>query len=123
MIRGIGIDIVDAGRIRRLVEGEELRFLEKVFTRTEIAYCNAKQNRYQHFAARFAAKEAVSKALATGWAGDFRWKDVEVTNDVSGQPRVSVHGRLREHLGSARILVSLSHADTHVVAMAVIEDS
>ena len=58
MIRGIGIDIVDAGRIRRLVEGEELRFLEKVFTRTEIAYCNAKQNRYQHFAARFAAKEA-----------------------------------------------------------------
>ncbi|MCC6397362.1 MAG: holo-ACP synthase [Bacteroidetes bacterium] len=123
MIRGIGIDIVDAGRIRRLVEAEEQRFLEKVFTRTEIAYCNAKQNRYQHFAARFAAKEAVSKALATGWAGDFRWKDIEVTNDVSGLPRISVHGRLRELLGSARILVSLSHADTHVVAMAVIEDS
>ncbi len=123
MIRGIGVDIVDTGRIRRLVESEELRFLEKVFTHTEITYCNAKHNRFQHFAARFAAKEAVSKALATGWAGDFRWKDIEVTNDPSGQPRISVYGRLREHLGASRILISLSHADSHVVAMAVIEDS
>jgi len=122
MIRGIGVDIVDIGRVRKLIETEEMRFLEKVFTRTEIAYCNAKHNRYQHFAARFAAKEAVSKALATGWAGDFRWKHVEVTNDASGQPRISVYGRIKEHLGSSHILISLSHADAYVVAMAVIED-
>ena len=67
---------------------KEMRFLDKVFTQTEIAYCNGKARRHQHFAARFAAKEAVSKALATGWAGDFRWKDVEVTNDPTGQPRI-----------------------------------
>lgn len=122
MIRGIGVDIVDIDRIRRLVEAEGERFLTKVFTETEIQYCNGKARRHQHFAARFAAKEAVSKALATGWAGDFRWKDVEVTNDPTGQPRVSLHGQLREHIGSAHIRISLSHADNHVVAMAVIEE-
>lgn len=122
MIRGIGVDIVDIDRIRTLVETEGDRFLEKVFTRNEIAYCNAKARRHQHFAARFAAKEAVSKALATGWAGDFRWKDVEVTNDPTGQPRIKVHGRLQDHLDTARIMISLSHADHHVIAMAVIEE-
>ena len=123
MIRGIGVDIVDIVRIHNLVEAEGERFLNRVFTQTEIDYCNAKARRDQHFAARFAAKEAVSKALATGWAGDFRWKDVEVTNDPTGQPRISLHGKLREHIGSARIQISLSHADNHVVAMAVIEET
>jgi holo-[acyl-carrier protein] synthase len=123
MIRGIGVDIVDIVRIHNLVETEGERFLNKVFTQTEIDYCNSKARRDQHFAARFAAKEAVSKALATGWAGDFRWKDVEVTNDPNGQPRISLHGQLREHVGSARIQISLSHADNHVVAMAVIEET
>jgi holo-[acyl-carrier protein] synthase len=123
MIRGIGVDIVDIVRIHNLVEAEGERFLNRVFTQTEIDYCNGKARRDQHFAARFAAKEAVSKALATGWAGDFRWKDVEVTNDPTGQPRISLHGQLREHIGSARIQISLSHADNHVVAMAVIEET
>ena len=123
MIRGIGVDIVDIERVRALVDAEGDRFLNKVFTSTEIAYCNGKARRHQHFAARFAAKEAVSKALATGWAGDFRWKDVEVTNDPTGQPRISLHGQLRERIGSARIQISLSHADNHVVAMAVIEET
>jgi holo-[acyl-carrier protein] synthase len=66
MIRGIGVDIVDIGRVRKLIEREEMRFLEKVFTDTEIAYCNAKHNRCQHFAARFAAKEAVSNCHRLG---------------------------------------------------------
>jgi holo-[acyl-carrier protein] synthase len=123
MIRGIGVDIIDIERIRELVESEGERFLHKVFTGAEIAYCNSKAHRHQHFAARFAAKEAVSKALATGWAGDFRWKDVEVTNDPTGRPRISLHGQLREHIGSACIQISLSHADNHVVAMAVIEET
>jgi holo-[acyl-carrier protein] synthase len=123
MIRGIGVDIVDIERIRALVDGEGDRFLLKVFTTAEITYCNSKARRHQHFAARFAAKEAVSKALATGWAGDFRWKDVEVTNDPSGLPRIALHGQLREHVGPARIQISLSHADNHVVAMAVIEET
>ncbi len=122
MIRGIGVDIIEVDRIRQSVEEAGEQFLNRVFTRLEIEYCSSKSNRYQHLAARFAAKEAVSKALATGWAGDFRWKDVEVMNDPSGQPRVTLHGRLREKLASAAVLLSLSHSDHHVVAMALIEE-
>jgi holo-[acyl-carrier protein] synthase len=122
MIRGIGVDIIEVDRIRQSVEESGEEFLNRVFTQPEIEYCSSKSNRYQHLAARFAAKEAVSKALATGWAGDFRWKDVEVMNDPSGQPRVTLHGRLREKLASAAILLSLSHSDHHVVAMALIEE-
>jgi holo-[acyl-carrier protein] synthase len=122
MIRGLGVDIIEIARIRELVETEGTRFLERVFTQEEIVYCNGKPRRYQHFAARFAAKEAVSKALASGWAGEFRWKDVQVTNDPSGRPGVTLHGPLREQLGRGIILLSLSHSDTNVVAVALIED-
>jgi len=121
MIQGIGVDIIEIGRIRTSVETVGQAFLERIFTASEIAYCLSKHNRYQHFAARFAAKEAVSKALSTGWAGAFRWKDVEITNDVSGQPHVALHGPLQHSLASATIHVSISHSDTHVVAMVVIE--
>jgi holo-[acyl-carrier protein] synthase len=122
MIRGIGVDIIEIARIRRDIEALGPRFTEKMFTEGEIAYCNAKANPHQHFAARFAAKEAVSKALATGWAGEFRWKDVEVTNDPSGRPRILLHGRLKADLGTASIHLTLSHSEAHVVAMALIED-
>jgi len=122
MIRGIGVDIIEVARIRQSVEEAGEQFLTKIFTQPEIDYCESKANRYQHLAARFAAKEAVSKALATGWAGDFRWKDVEVMNDASGQPRVTLHGKLKERLASAAVFLSLSHSDHHVVAMALIEE-
>lgn len=122
MIRGVGIDIIEIARIRRDIDTLGLRFTEKLFTAGEIAYCNAKAIPHQHFAARFAAKEAVSKALATGWAGEFRWKDVEVTNDPSGRPGILLHGRLQQELGNASIHLSLSHAEAHVVAVAIIED-
>lgn len=122
MVKGIGIDIIEIARVRRSIETLGDRFLEKVFTPGEIAYCSAKNDRHQHFAARFAAKEAVSKALSTGWAGEFRWKDVEVSNDPSGQPRITLHGALGKNLTSCPVMVSISHSDTHVVAMVVIED-
>jgi holo-[acyl-carrier protein] synthase len=122
MIRGIGVDIIEIARIRRDIDVLGERFLDKLFTEGEVAYCSAKANPHQHYAARFAAKEAVSKALATGWAGEFRWKDVEVTNDLSGQPRILLHGQLRRDLGDASIHLSLSHSEAHVVAMALIED-
>ena len=122
MIRGIGVDIIEIARIRRSVEQSGEEFLQKVFTQVEIDYCASKTDRYQHLAARFAAKEAVSKALATGWAEDFRWKDVEVMNDASGQPHVTLHGKLKERLASRSVFLSLSHSDHHVVAMALIEE-
>lgn len=121
MVRGIGVDIIEIARIRRSVETLGDRFLEKVFTPLEIAYCRSKHDSQQHLAARFAAKEAVSKAVSTGWAGEFRWKDVEVINDASGQPHVTLYGKLRDTLASSSIFVSISHSETHVVAVALIE--
>jgi holo-[acyl-carrier protein] synthase len=121
VIRGIGIDILEIQRIRRTIERYGDLFLEKVFTQREIAYCKGKHNMYQHFAARLASKEAFSKALATGWRGAFRWKDVEIINDSSGQPHIRLHGPLRAGLAVSTILVTLSHSNSHVVAAVVIE--
>lgn len=123
MVRGIGVDIVEVERIRRNAEDSGDRFLGKIFTDRELAYCATKFNKHQHLAARFAAKEAVSKALSTGWAGEFRWKDVEVMNDPSGQPRITLTGKLREMLASSTIVVSISHTESHVIAMVLIEDA
>ncbi|MBM2845038.1 MAG: acpS [Bacteroidetes bacterium] len=122
MVRGIGVDIIEISRIRQSIESAGDGFLEKVFTPREIEYCKSKQNMHQHFAARFAAKEAVGKALSTGWRGEFRWKNVEVMNDASGQPRITLHDTLKDHLAGAMIFVSLSHSESHVVAMVVIEE-
>ncbi|MGA9120900.1 MAG: holo-ACP synthase [Bacteroidota bacterium] len=122
MVKGIGVDIIEIERVRESIARTGGHFVEKVFTDGEVAYCSGKQDAAQHFAARFAAKEAVSKALATGWSGAFRWKDVEVTNDALGRPEVRLHGKLKDQLGKATVFLSLSHSLTHVVAMAVIED-
>ncbi len=122
MVKGIGVDILEIERIQKSIDNLGTNFLNKVFTQEEIRYCQSKHNMVQHFAARFAAKEAVSKALATGWSGDFAWKDVEVMNDALGQPHITLYGRLRETLAHASIFVSLSHSESHVVAMVVIEE-
>lgn len=121
MISGIGVDLIEIARVTKAIDEGGSRFLERVFTDGEIAYCAGKHNRYQHFAARFAVKEAVSKAMATGWTGEFRWKDVEVVNDPGGQPRVVLHHGLRDLLMHTHIHVSISHSETHVVAVAVLE--
>lgn len=123
MIRGIGVDIIEIDRLRKAADEGGERFLERIFTEGEIAYCSTKHRRWQHLAARFAAKEAVSKALSTGWTGAFRWRDVEVANDASGQPRIILHGELQSLLAAATIHLSISHSDTHVVSMVVIEDA
>ena len=121
MVRGIGIDILEIARVGKSIDDLGEAFLQRVFTRGEIAYCSARANRNQHFAARFAAKEAVSKALATGWSGEFAWRDVEIVNAPSGQPMVTLHGKLAHRLIGCAIHLSLSHSQDHVVAMAVID--
>ncbi len=122
MITGTGVDIMEIARIRGAVDRWGERFLTKVFTPEEIAHCSRRLMPHQHFAARFAAKEAVSKALGSGWAGAFRWKDVEIVNDATGRPSVRLHGALAEGTSTSVIHVSLSHSDTHVVATALIEE-
>src|SRR5712691_10326494 len=121
MIQGIGIDIVDVNRIRTAIDAWGSHLLKKVFTDGEIQYCNSKKNPYEHYAARFAAKEAVSKALELGWRSGFRWKDVEIRNDPSGKPGVILYEHVKELLANSRVLLLLSHTERTVVAVAIIE--
>jgi holo-[acyl-carrier protein] synthase len=122
MVKGIGVDIIEIDRISQSIEQSGDAFLQRIFTPLEIAYCNGKQNRQQHFAARFAAKEAVSKALSTGWTGNFAWKDIEVMNDAAGQPHITLHGKLKDTLASCSVLLTISHSESHVVAVVLIEE-
>src|ERR1043165_3474101 len=116
MIEGIGIDVVDLHRLEEVIDRWGDRFLGKVFTESELHYAHGKKDAVPHIAGRFAVKEAVAKAFSTGWAGGFRWKDVEVRNDSSGKPSVVLYGKMKELLKSNRILVTLSHSQSVVVA-------
>ncbi len=117
---GIGIDIAEVDRIEKLAEKHE-QFLTRVYTEREIGYCNKKRNKYQHFAARFAAKESVLKALGEGWSQEIKWTDIEVVNESSGRPRINTYGtvkRLVEQKGVKEILISLTHTSRYAIASA-----
>ena len=121
MIEGIGVDVVEIRRLQRAIDSWGNFFLRRIFTERELAYAQSKKNPTHHIAARFAVKEAVAKALATGWSGGFRWKDVEVENDSSGKPCVALYGHVRDLLSGSKVMVSISHSENVVVAFAVIE--
>ena len=123
MIDGLGIDMVDVDRIAGMISKEE-GFRELVFSPGEIGYCETKANKFEHYAARFAAKEAFFKALGTGWADGTAFSEVEITNNTSGRPDLSLLGRTRETLAPLKIikiLVSLSHIKTIASAVVIIE--
>lgn len=123
MVKGIGVDIVDNRRIEKILKQKcGQRFLDRVYTSLEMEYCKQKRKSVEHFSARFAAKEAVFKALGTGWSKGIAWRDVEVRNDGSGAPRVVLYGKAKEIFrdrGGGRILLSLSHTSQIAVAQAV----
>ncbi len=122
MIEGIGTDIVEISRIEKLVKNDGGRFLDKVFTKKEIEYCLSKKNKYQHFAGKFAAKEAAVKALAECCQSGFNWKDVEILNKTNGAPEVKLYGKFAEYISDGkRIRVSISHEKKYAVAFAVLE--
>lgn len=121
LIQGIGVDVVDVQRLKETLDEQGEAFTQKVFTDQEVVYCRAKKNPHEHFAARFAAKEAVGKAMQTGWRGHFRWKDVEVVNEPSGAPKVVLYREVAETLRDCTVHLSLSHTENTVVAFAVIE--
>jgi holo-[acyl-carrier protein] synthase len=109
-LTGIGIDLVEVPRIREMLEKHGQRFKERTFTAAEIAYCDGCAEPAMHYAARFAAKEAVAKALGTGiWADGVSWTDIEVLREASGKPVIILHGMAKEHAGEATCLVSLTH--------------
>ncbi|MFN0080815.1 MAG: holo-ACP synthase [Prosthecobacter sp.] len=116
-LTGIGIDLVEVPRIREMLEKHGQRFKDRTFTAAEIAYCDGCAEPAMHYAARFAAKEAVAKALGTGiWADGVSWTDIEVGREASGKPVIILHGMAKEHAGEATCLVSLTH--TRDLAMA-----
>jgi len=121
MVIGIGIDIIEIERIKKSIDTYGDSFLNKIYTKNELDYCLAKHNKYQHLAARFAAKEAIYKALATGWEKDASWKSMEITNESNGLPVVTFFGKLKEFLSDDKdIKISLSHSDNYVTCVAII---
>ena len=120
---GIGVDIVETARIERSIERFGERFLKRVFTDGEREYCGAMPVPARHYAARFAAKEAVSKAFGTGIGKQVGWRDMEVKRKESGEPYLVLHGGAEELAGKLRVvqaLISLSHTDQYAVANAIL---
>ena len=121
MVFGIGIDIIEIDRVKSSIEKYGDHFLKKVYTETEIDYCLSKQNKYQHLAARFAAKEAVFKALTTGWSKEVGWQDIEIYNEPNGLPLVNLKGDLQSFLTDGKSLkISMSHSRDYVACVAII---
>jgi holo-[acyl-carrier protein] synthase len=114
-------DIVLVSRIQDALEKYGDRFLRRIFTEGERAYCEAQKYKFQHYAARFAAKEAFSKAIGTGLTGDMTWTSVEVVKRRSGEPFLRLHNKIAEKYGNCRVLVSLSHTSESALAMVAIE--
>jgi holo-[acyl-carrier protein] synthase len=121
-IVGIGTDIVECPRIGRMIEEHGELFLTRVYTPREIRYCQARKNALEHFAGRWAAKEAILKCLGTGWRKGLCWTDLEVRNDGQGAPRVYLCGATRDHARQLKItdiLLSISHCRTYATATAI----
>ena len=124
MIIGIGADLAEVARIREAIGRHGERFLKRVFTPLEIDYCRGHRNAAERFAARFAAKEALMKALGTGWRRGIRWRDIEVVNAASGQPELNLCGKAQEifhALGGVQLHLSLTHTEEYALAQVVIE--
>jgi holo-[acyl-carrier protein] synthase len=123
VVIGLGCDVIEVERVKGVVERQGERFLARVFTPEERAYCLAKANPYPHLAARFAAKEAISKCFTTGIGGNFGWKTASVARGERQEPWVVLDeaGRnLLAQIGGTRVLVSLSHTQTVAMAVAAI---
>ncbi len=120
LLLGLGCDVIEVDRVRRAVERQGERFLARVFTEDERAYCRSKAHPFPHYAARFAAKEAVSKCFTTGIGAELSWKSVSIRNGTRGEPLVTLDDQglqLLHSIGGSEVRVSLSH--TEGVAMAV----
>ena len=124
MILGSGVDLCEVPRIEAAIARYGRRFLERIYTTREIAYANRKANRFERYAARFAAKEAGMKALGIGWTGGIAWCDFEVVNLPSGRPTLKFHGRAAEvaaKLGVRHVALSLTHTKEQALAMVILE--
>ena len=125
MIVGTGVDLAEVSRVRTAIDRFGARFVGRVYTPAEIAYVERKANRYERYAARFAAKEAGMKAIGTGWRSGVTWRDFEVANLPSGKPTLRLHGvaaAVAAKLGVRRVALSLTHTADLGMAHVILED-
>jgi holo-[acyl-carrier protein] synthase len=125
MIVGSGIDLVEIDRIQSSLDRFGERFLDRIYTKAEQAYCLRKRNAAESFAARFAAKEAAAKALGTGINYGITWREIEVQRAASGRPSLQFHGRAAEYakrIGAENAALSLTHTRSTAMASVVLED-
>lgn len=123
MIFGIGIDLIEVERVANKI-GKDAGFKEFVFTQKEMDYCELMTHKFEHYAARFAAKEAFLKAIGTGWKNGINFNEIEITNDSDGKPGISFLGKTAEIIAELNLLtisVSISHLKTMATAVVVIE--
>ncbi len=123
MIFGIGTDLIEVERVADKMEKKQ-GFKELVFSADEIIYCEARTYKYEHYAARFAAKEAFLKAIGTGWRNGTAFNEIEIYNDEEGKPEIRFHGLTAKTIADlklGKIFVSLSHLKTMACAMVIIE--
>lgn len=123
MIYGIGTDIIEVARIEKVMQ-RDIGFRDKIFTVGEIEYCESKKNKYQHYAARFSAKEAFLKAIGTGWRFGIRFGDIDIYHDELGKPHIRVTGKAKDLIGDlmvTKIHVSLSHLKEMATAIVILD--
>jgi len=123
MIESLGIDLIEIKRVKKVKERWGKRFLERVYTPKELGYCLKKKYPEGSLAGRFAAKEAVMKAMGTGLSSGVTWKDIEIINDGKGKPGVFLHGKTKKLLGRKKVLISISHTKEDAIAQAMIISS
>jgi len=124
VIVGLGVDIAEVNRIEEAISRHGRRFIERVFTPAEIDYCERHRNRFERYAGRFAAKEALMKALGTGWSHGVRWRDIEVTRLPGGRPALMLHGATRERaerMGAHHTSLSITHSGNTALAQVILE--
>jgi holo-[acyl-carrier protein] synthase len=124
LILGTGTDLAEVDRVRKAIERHGDRFIQRICTSVEIAYVQRKANRFERYAARFAAKEAGMKAIGTGWRRGVGWHDFEVVNLPTGRPTLRLHGVAAEvaaKMGVQRIHLSLTHTKDLAMAFVILE--
>lgn len=121
-VLSVGTDIVECLRIAKMIQRHGELFIDRVYTPAEIRYCNSRKHATQHFAGRWAAKEAVLKVLGTGWVRGIRWRDIEIRSETGGRLSVGLRGGAKDAFvarGIDNILLSISHCRSHAVAYAL----
>jgi holo-[acyl-carrier protein] synthase len=124
MIVGLGLDIAEIDRIEAAILRHGAPFLERLYTPSEVAYCESYKNRFERYAGRFAAKEAAMKALGTGWRHGVRWRDIEVTREPGGKPTLRLEGVARgfaDRLAVKNISITITHSGNFALAQVIFE--